>query len=144
MPGIDVRCAYSGQDVEGFVIWNAHHLLDSCCCIGEVVQRINVFLSPPREKLGVFLLDVRTIAKHDCREIARGWRTVDGPAVSATRQNRQSSRMIDVRMRQDDGIDALDWQGADSSRDSLDGVPETFHSLEAPSSHRYAGYDRTQ
>ena len=110
VPGVNVRCAYSGQDVEGFVIWNAHHLLDGCCCISEVVERINVLLPLPREELGVFLLDVCTIGKHDCREIARGRRTVDGPAVATTRQNRQSPCMIDVRMRQDDGIDVLDWQ----------------------------------
>ena len=61
----------------------------------------------PREKLGVLLLDVRRVREHHRTEITRCRRTPDCSRVLVPHEEGKAACVIDVGVREHDGIDAV-------------------------------------
>src|SRR5262245_330766 len=55
--------------------------------------------------LRVFLLDVHAVEQHDVGDVGRCVGAEDRSPVAATEKTRQIAAVIDVRMREDDGIE---------------------------------------
>src|SRR5262249_7600730 len=53
----------------------------------------------------VFFLDVRRIRQHECAEVARSRRAEDPAAIPLGHEARQIPAVIEVRVREDDGVD---------------------------------------
>ena len=79
-------------------------------------SRIHTAAAPPDghapgRNVEVVFLDARAIREHDGRQIRRRLCGVDDVAVAVRGQKRQPSRMIEMRVRQHDRIDLVDWTG---------------------------------
>ncbi len=66
---------------------------------------------PPVELLDLALLDVGGIGKHDAREIDRGGRRVDRPAIAVAGELRQKAGVVDMGVAEDDGADLARGEG---------------------------------
>jgi hypothetical protein len=59
----------------------------------------------PSQIRGIFLLDLRGIEQHDFRDIGRGVRGEDRTAKSFPEESREISTMVEMGMRENDGIE---------------------------------------
>src|SRR5688572_24713933 len=108
MPGINESRAHSWDDVERTLVRHTDHELDRARCMPHRVQRFRVLLPPTSEELGVLLLNVRRIGEHYRTEVTRRWRTPDRGFVPMPHEEGKAACMIDVGVREHDGIDGLD------------------------------------
>jgi hypothetical protein len=80
--------------------------------VAERIERFDWLLPPLGKKLGILLLDVRRVGQHHGTEVPRCRGAPDRALVSMPNEKRETTSMIDVRVREHDGIDRLDvdWE----------------------------------
>src|SRR5258706_1393337 len=99
MTSVDIAGAYPRDDVERLVVGDTDHQIHCAHGVSHSVDRLYEFLLPLREKLGVFLLDMRGVRKHYGAQVAgRGGRP-DRFGVTLPDQVRKTPRVVDVSMR---------------------------------------------
>jgi len=78
----------------------------------ERIERLDCFSPPPGKELGILLLNVCRIGQHHGTEVPRCWCAPDRALVAVPNEKRETTSMIDVRVREHDGIDRLDgdWE----------------------------------
>jgi hypothetical protein len=106
VPGVDEGHANAGRNLERLVVWNASHEVRSTRCIDHGIQRGNGTLAMPHQKLGVLLLDMGGVGKHHDGEITRRGGTPHRSTIALSHQQWNASRVIDVRVREYDGVNA--------------------------------------
>src|SRR5690348_5169280 len=80
--------------------------------VAERIERLDWLFPPLGKKLGILLLDVRRVGQHHGTEVPRCRRAPDRALVPMPNEKRETTSMIDVRVREHDGIDRLDgdWE----------------------------------
>ena len=107
--GLDERGANARRDVERRVVAESPIIwLMTLATSRRIVQRRGDGPIPAGEELRVLLLDVRRVGEHDRAEIVRRGRGVDRSVEAVPREHRQTARVIDVRVRQHDGVQLLE------------------------------------
>ena len=61
----------------------------------------------PRAPLGLLFLQMGAVEQHDLEQLGGGRRDVDRPAVTQGSQARQQARVVDVRVGEQDEIQAM-------------------------------------
>jgi hypothetical protein len=73
----------------------------------ERLRRMVLGIAVAVREVGFFLLQPRAVAQHDVAQFGRGRRAVHGPAKSFTCKHRKIAGVIDVRMREHDGVERV-------------------------------------
>ena len=109
MPGISEGRTNAGDDVEWRIVGQADHALCRRHGVTHRVERFSDFLASTCQELGVLLLDVCRVGQHHGAEVAGGGGAIDRAGVAVASEQRKPAGVIDVCVREHDGVDLLDW-----------------------------------
>jgi hypothetical protein len=110
VPCIYVGSPYPGNHVERFVIRDADHEIHCPYRVTHSIQGLDEVLLPFRQEFGISLLDVSRVGEHYCAEVPRCGSRPDGFGVTLSDQIGKPARMIDVCMRENDGVEISDQE----------------------------------
>jgi hypothetical protein len=89
-------------------VTDAANQFDRARGVAHAVERLRVRLLPSRKKLRVFLLNMRHIGEHHFAQITCRRCRVNALPVPIAHEERQPPGVIDVHMRNNDGVDMRD------------------------------------
>ena len=108
MPSIDEGHTEPWHYIKWPVVWNARHEFDRPRRMTYRIQRLYRVFPSPLEELCVFLLDMGRVGQHDGAEVACRRCAPNRSVITVTREEWQAPGMIDMCVRQHDGIDLVD------------------------------------
>ena len=135
VPRVHVAGAHAVADIEPFIVRVPLHELFRARRVSHAIER-RVDVAPvSAQKREVALLDVRTIGEHDRAEIGCRLGRMNRFGIAVAHEKRQATGVIEVRMREHDGIDLvrLGTEALGSSSPFRRDVPETVRSRGAQS-----------